>query len=215
MSEKTISALVEGGKATAGPPIGPALGPLGINAGKVVAEINEKTKAFAGTTVPVKIIVNTKTKEFRIEVGTPPTSSMIKKELDIKKGSGKAGEVKVGSLKIDQVIKIANAKESAFLAKDKKGMVKEVLGTCVSMGVLVDEKDPREVIKEVDEGKYDDKIFGKTQLELPTPQEIAEMKKKYEVKEKKEEEPAKAGKKAKKALKAKAALAKKTEEAAF
>ncbi|MEM3543394.1 MAG: 50S ribosomal protein L11, partial [archaeon] len=64
MAEKVISALVEGGKATAGPPIGPALGPLGINAGQVVAEINQKTKDFSGITVPVKIIVDTSTKKY-------------------------------------------------------------------------------------------------------------------------------------------------------
>ncbi len=215
MAEKTISALVEGGKATPGPPIGPALGPLGINAGKVVAEINEKTKGFAGMTVPVKIIVDTSTKEYRIEVGTPPVSALIKKEAGVQKGSGKAKEVKVADLKIDQIIKIAMAKYDASLATDMRKHVKEVLGTCVSMGVLVNGKDPKEVIKEVDEGLYDDKIFGRKELELPSEKELAEMRKRFEAAQKKEEAPEKGKKASKKALKAKAALAKKTEEAAF
>ena len=61
---KEINIIIEGGKATAGPPLGPALGPLGINAGKVVEEINEKTKGFSGVKIPVKVIVDPKTKEF-------------------------------------------------------------------------------------------------------------------------------------------------------
>ena len=54
----TVEAMVEGGKATAGPPLGPALGPKGVNIGQVVAKINEKTKAFTGMKVPVKVIIN-------------------------------------------------------------------------------------------------------------------------------------------------------------
>ena len=86
--EKIINAIVDGGKATAGPPLGPALGPLGVNAGQVIAKINEATKDFAGMKVPVKVIVDTETKEFRVEVGTPPTAELIKKEAKIEKGAG-------------------------------------------------------------------------------------------------------------------------------
>ncbi len=188
MSEQTISALVEGGKATAGPPIGPALGPLGINAGKVVAEINEKTKGFAGITVPVKIIVNPSDKTYKIEVGSPSVSALIKKELGIKKGSGKAGEQKAGDITIDQIIKIARSKKEFLLAKTDKAAVKEVIGTCVPMGILVNGKSPQEVIKEVDEGKYDNKINGKEALKFPTEQELTEMRKKYAIEEKPKEE---------------------------
>ena len=74
MSEK-IEALVEGGKASAGPPLGPALGPLGVNIGEVINTINEKTKDFAGMQVPVTVIVDDK-KNFEIKVGTPPASAM-------------------------------------------------------------------------------------------------------------------------------------------
>ena len=179
MAEKIISAIVDGGKATPGPPIGPALGPLGINAGKVVAEINEKTKAFEGTSVPIKIIVDPSTKSYRIEVGTPSVPAMIKKELEVIKGSGKAKEIKVGELTIDQVIKIAMAKSESTLAKTRQAHVKEVLGACVSLGALVDGKDPRDVQKEVDAGKHNLKIEGKSPLVMPTKPQMAEMKKKY------------------------------------
>ena len=77
MSEK-VEALVEGGKASAGPPLGPALGPMGVNIGEVINQINEKTKDFKGMKVPVIVIIDGK--NFKIKVGTPPISAMIKKE---------------------------------------------------------------------------------------------------------------------------------------
>ena len=157
---KTIEALVPGGQATAGPPLGPALGPLGVNVMAIVNKINELTKDFGGMKVPVKIIVDVDTKEFEVEVGTPTTSALIVKELGIEKGSGDPGKQKVGNLTIQQVIKIAKMKSSELLAKNLKKAAKEILGSCVSMGVTVENKDPREVQREIDEGKYDE-IFEK------------------------------------------------------
>ena len=158
--KKTIEALVPGGQATAGPPLGPALGPLGVNVMAIVNKINELTKDFGGMKVPVKIIVDVDTKEFEIEVGTPTTSALIVKELGIEKGSGDPGKQKVGNLTIQQVIKIAKMKRQELLAKNLKKAAKEVLGSCVSMGVTVEGKDPREVQREIDEGKYDE-LFEK------------------------------------------------------
>jgi len=152
---KVVEALVNGGKASAGPPLGPALGPLGVNIGNVVAKINEVTKDFEGMQVPVKVIVDEETKEFRIEVGTPPTSALLKKELGVEKLSSKPNEEKVGDLKFEQVVKVARAKLSSLNTDDLKLAVKQVLGTCVSAGITVDGKEPKEVIKEVEEGKYD------------------------------------------------------------
>ncbi|MEM3556097.1 MAG: 50S ribosomal protein L11 [Candidatus Micrarchaeia archaeon] len=152
----TVQALVDGGKATAGPPLGPALGPLGVNIAKIIEAINNKTKDFAGLKVPVKVIVDKDTKEFEIEVGTPPVSALIKKELGVEKGAKAKGEV-VGNLTLEQVVKIAKMKTT--LAKELKAAVNEVLGTCVSMGVTCEGKNPKEVIKEVNEGKHD-KLFS-------------------------------------------------------
>ncbi len=174
--EKTISALIEGGKATAGPPIGPALGPMGINAGKVVAEINEKTKDFAGTTVPVKIIVNPVTKDYHIEIGTPSVAALIKKEMAIEKGSGKALEEKVGDIAIDQLIKVSRSKKDALLSRTPKAALKEVVGTCVTLGVTIDGKEPKEMIKEIDKGLFDAKIDGKEKLREVTKEEIEKKK---------------------------------------
>ena len=112
MSEK-IEALVEGGKASAGPPLGPALGPTGINIGEVIKEINEKTKDFACMQVPVTVIVDGK--NFRIKVGTPPVSAMIKKEAKIEKLSSRPGEEQIADIKIEHVIKIAKNKKDSIL----------------------------------------------------------------------------------------------------
>ena len=154
----TIEALVEGGKATPGPPIGPALGPLGVNVGQIVAKINEKTAAFEGMKVPVKIIIDKKTKQFDIEVGSPPVSALIRKELGLDKGAKTAGTEVVGNLTIAQALELAKMKSSAMMAKGLKTAVKEVLGTCVSMGVTVDGRDAREVQREIDEGKHDEEL---------------------------------------------------------
>ncbi|MCD6247879.1 MAG: 50S ribosomal protein L11 [Hadesarchaea archaeon] len=158
--EVTVEVLVDGGKASAGPPIGPALGPYGLNIGQVVAEINEKTAKFDGMKVPVKIIIDKETKEFKIEVGSPPVSALIRKELGLEKGASSAGQETVGDLSLEGVIKIARQKAEGTLAKDLKASVKEILGTCVSMGVTVEGKDPREVQKEIEEGKHDGKLGG-------------------------------------------------------
>lgn len=106
--------------------------------------------------MPVKVIIDTETREFEIKVGTPPTSALIMNELNIEKGSSDPGAEKVGDLSIKQVIKIAKMKFDSLLAKDYKAAAKEILGTCLSMGVTVEGKDPREVQKEIDEGKYDE-----------------------------------------------------------
>ena len=153
MPEK-LEVLVDGGKATPGPPLGPALGPLGVNVIQVVSVINEKTKAFMGMKVPVTLLVDSKTKAFEVKVGTPPTTALIMKELGLEKGSGTPNSDFVGNLTVKQVEKIGEMKKDSMLAKDKRGRFREVVGTCVSMGVTVDGKDPRKVIAEIDEGGY-------------------------------------------------------------
>ena len=153
--KKVVKALVSGGQATAGPPLGPALGPLGVNVLAIVNKINEITKQYAGMKVPIQITVDTETKEFEVSVGTPTTSALIVSELGVEKGSGAPKTEKVGNLSMQKVVKIAKVKHSELLARKLKSAVKEVLGSCVSMGVTVEEKDPREVQKEVDEGKHD------------------------------------------------------------
>ncbi|MGQ9566402.1 MAG: 50S ribosomal protein L11 [Candidatus Bathyarchaeales archaeon] len=155
VEKKVVEALVAGGQATAGPPLGPALGPLGVNVVAIVNKINELTKDYAGMKVPVKVSVNPEDKTFEVSVGTPTVSALIVSELKIEKGSGTPKATKVGNLSMEQAVRIARLKSAQLLAKNLKRAVKEVLGSCVSMGVTVEGKDPREVQKEIDEGKYD------------------------------------------------------------
>lgn len=152
---EVIKVLVPGGQANPGPPLGPALGPLGVNIKQIVDEINEKTKTFNGMQVPVKVIVDEQ-KNVSVEVGTPPTSALIMQELAISKGSGTTGVDFVGDLSMDGTVKIAKMKTGGMLSTTLKNAVKEVIGTCVSMGVTVEGKKPKEIFQDIDEGKYDD-----------------------------------------------------------
>lgn len=157
MSEKrVIEALVSGGRATAGPPLGPALGPLGVNVLAIANRINELTKRYSGMKVPVKITVDTKTKDFDVTIGIPTTSALIISELGIEKGSGAPKTEKIGTLSMEQVVKLAEIKRSRLLARSLKASVKEIVGSCVSMGVLVEGRDPKEIQREIDEGKHDE-----------------------------------------------------------
>ncbi len=172
MGKISIKALVEGGKAIPGPPLGPALAMHKVNIGQVVAAINEKTKDFKGITVPVEVIIDPATKSFEIKVGTPPVSALIKKELKVEKLAltpwstppVKEGESPkapfTGDLPFEAAVKIAKAKLDALGTKSLKNAVKQVIGTCMSVGATVEGKNPKDLIKEIDAGKWDAKIKG-------------------------------------------------------
>lgn len=156
--KKIINALVTGGEASAGPPLGPALGPLGVNVLGIVNEINSKTSDFKGMRVPVKVEVDQETKQFTITVGTPTTSALVAKEAAIPKGSAKPNLDFVGDLSFDKLLSIAKNKIEGSYAKTVRSAVKEVVGSCVSMGVKVEGKDAREFMDEIDSGKWDSKF---------------------------------------------------------
>jgi len=160
MPTKVVKVLVEGGKATPGPPLGPALGGLGLNIGQIVNEINQKTKEYQGMKVPVEIKVDIDTRKFEIKVGIPATSMLILRELNTEKGSSQAGTQQIGDLSFESVVKIAKIKLPDANTNSLKSMVKMVLGTAVSMGVTVEGKDPKQVIEEVNEGKWDHMLEG-------------------------------------------------------
>jgi len=161
MSEKgkiVVKALVTGGAASGGPPIGPAVGPTGINIKDVVDAVNERTMLFKGLTVPIRIECDPETKKFEIFVETPSTASLILKEAGVEKGSASCKEQKVANLKIDQIISIAKAKRQVLMERKFKTCVKAILGTALSVGVTVDDQDPRVIQKRIDEGHYDNVI---------------------------------------------------------
>ncbi len=158
MSEKgkvVIKALVTGGSASGGPPIGPAVGPTGINIKDVVDAINEKTMIFKGLTVPIRIACDPGTKGFEIFIDTPSTASLLLKELGAEMGSKSPGEEIVGNLTMDQIMNIARAKRDKFLEKTFKSCVKTILGTALSIGATVQGKNPKDIQKAIDNGEYD------------------------------------------------------------
>jgi large subunit ribosomal protein L11 len=155
MVEKTLNFIVPGGEASGGPPIGPALGPLGVNIMQVVNKINEKTAEYKGTPIPVDVIIDTDTKEFEVKVGMLSTFALLTQALGISKGSGIPNQDYVGDLSFDELISVAEKKREGLLAVNLRAAVKEVLGTCQSMGVTIEEKSAKMVQEEIDAGEYD------------------------------------------------------------
>ncbi len=160
-----VKLIVEGGAMKPGPALAQQLGPLGINIGKVIADVNTATSSFNGIKVPVQLDVNAKTKKYSIQVFSPPTAELIKKELSAEKGSGHTAKIKIGNLAIEQAIAIAKTKLPNMLAKDLKAAVKLVVGSCVSLGVMIEDKNAKEIEKDIDAGIYDKEInSGKTDV---------------------------------------------------
>jgi len=148
MEKQKVSSLVTGGAASAGPPLGPALGPLGVNIMEVINAINDKTRDFEGMKVPVTVIVDSKTKEYEIEIGIPSAAALIMKEAGIQKGSGASGTEWAGDITLDAVIKVANTKLERSYASSLKSVVKTIVGTCLALGVKVEGKTPKEITAE-------------------------------------------------------------------
>ncbi len=124
--KKVVELIVNGGQANAGPPLGPALGPLGVNIVAIVNKINEVTKEYAGMKVPVKMAVDTEEKTFEVTVGTPTSSALIVAELKIEKGSGTPNTVKVGDLTMEQMVNIAKIKGSTTLSTNHQESNKRI-----------------------------------------------------------------------------------------
>ena len=157
-NKQTISSLVTGGEASAGPPLGPALGPMGVNILQIISAINEQTKEFQGMKIPVTVSVDTDTKKWEIEVGIPSASALLLKEAGIQKGSGTSGTEWVGEVSADMIAKIAKVKLETSYASSLKSVAKQIVGTCVSLGIKVEGKTPKECTAEINEGKWDSKL---------------------------------------------------------
>ena len=153
----SIEVLVPGGEADPGPPLGPELGPTPVDVQSVVQEINDQTAAFDGTEVPVTVDYEDNG-SFEIEVGVPPTAELIKDEAGFDTGSGEPQEEFVADLSVDQVVQIAEQKQTDLLSYDLHNAAKEIVGTCTSLGVTIDGEDPREFKQRIDSGEYDDRL---------------------------------------------------------
>src|SRR3989338_3191231 len=162
MSKEKIELMVEGGKAVPNAQLSQKFGPLGINIMNVINQINDKTVHFNGMKIPIKVIVDTSQKNFDVEIGSPPVSELIKKEINVEKGSGTPDKEKIGNLAIEQVIKIALMKKDDMIVKSLKAAVKNIVGSCNSLVILVEGKKAIEINKDIESGIYDKKIDTKS-----------------------------------------------------
>lgn len=176
-----IKLLVDAGNMKPNPTISQKLGPLGINMGKLIGEVNKATSKYAGLKVPVEVDIDISTKDFKIKVLTPPTTELLKKELGITKASMMPKSIYVGNISIEQVINIARIKMPDMKVDNFKSAVKTVLGSCVSSGILVESRNAKEIIEEVDKGIYDDIIKKGEKEELkPEKDKILKLKQDFE-----------------------------------
>jgi large subunit ribosomal protein L11 len=153
-----IKLLVEGGAMKPGPALSQKIGPLGMNIGEIISKVNDSTKDFKGLKVPVELDVDAGTKQFEVKVSSPPVSELLKKELGLEKASGEQLRLSAGNASIEQIISVAKTKMPNLLAKNLKAGVKSVVGTCTSLGILVENKFAPKFGKAVDKGDYDKEI---------------------------------------------------------
>ena len=131
-----IKLNIPAGSATAAPPVGPALGQHGLPIMEFVKAFNEKTADKQGNILPVVITVY-EDRTFSFITKEPPVAEMIKKVLNLEKGSSKALKEPVGTLSQDQVRQIAEAKLPDLNTKDIDAAMKIIEGTAKSMGVKI------------------------------------------------------------------------------
>lgn len=153
-----IKLLADGGAMKPGPALSQKLGPAGIPINQVIQKINEATEDFNGLKVPVELDIDLKTKKFEVKIFSPPVSGLLKKELGLAKGSGMQIKTQIANASIEQIISVAKTKMQNLLCKDLKSAVKVVVGTCVSLGVLVENKPAKEIERDIEAGKYDKEI---------------------------------------------------------
>jgi len=139
---KRIKAVLKlqlpGGKATAAPPVGPALGQHGVNIMAFCKEYNERTASEAGSIVPVELTIY-EDRSFTFVTKTSPVSDLLKKALNVEKGSASAKTEKVGKLALEQIRQIAELKMKDLNAIDIQGAIRMVEGTARSMGIEIGE----------------------------------------------------------------------------
>ncbi len=159
-----IKILAEGGNMKPGPTLSQKVGPTGISMNLVLQKINEATKDFEGMKVPVEVNLEPSTGKIEVSVFSPPAAELLKSEFKITKGSGVQKQVQVANASIEQIIAIAKTKSPNLLSTNLKAAVKTVVGSCGSLGILIENKFASEIEKDIDKGKYDKEISeGKTQ----------------------------------------------------
>ena len=131
-----LKLLIQGGSATPAPPVGSALGQHGVNIMEFCKQFNAKTADRRGESVPVEITVF-KDRTFTFIIKTSPTSELIRKKINIQKGSSRPHDTKVGKIKWSDVVEIAKIKLPDLNTRDLDEATKVVAGSARSMGVEV------------------------------------------------------------------------------
>lgn len=155
MGLRVVTIKVRGGEAKPEPPLATALSQSGLDVNNIVEQINKATEKFKGYEVKVKIIIDTDTKEYDIEVKPPTTTELLLKAAGASEPSGDPMHKKIGDLSFEKIVEIAILKKPDLLAKSLKAAVKTILGSARSIGITVDGKDPKQVTREIEEGVYD------------------------------------------------------------
>jgi large subunit ribosomal protein L11 len=132
----SVTLQLPAGKATAAPPVGPALGGYGINIMAFVKEYNEKTSAQAGSIIPVQVTIYSD-RSFTILLKTPPAADLLRKAAGVERGSGTPNRTKVGSISRDQLRKLAEQKMQDLNATSIDAAMNTLAGTARSMGITI------------------------------------------------------------------------------
>ena len=132
-----IKLQIQAGKATPAPPVGPALGQHGVNIMAFCKDYNEQTKNQSGSIIPVEITVF-EDRSFTFITKTPPASDLLKKALNIEKGSGTTGQQVVGTIARSKINEIAKIKAKDLNAADIEAAARIIEGTARSMGIKVE-----------------------------------------------------------------------------
>ncbi len=141
MAKKVVGKIklqIEAGKANPSPPVGPALGQHGVNIMDFCKQFNDKTSSQAGYIIPVVIDVY-EDRSFSFITKSPPAAVLIKKTINLAKGSGTPNKTKVGSITQAQLEEIAKTKMDDLNATTLESAVEMIKGTAKSMGVTVAE----------------------------------------------------------------------------
>jgi large subunit ribosomal protein L11 len=138
---KKVTAVVKlqviAGKATAAPPVGPALAQHGVNIMEFIKSFNERTASIAGEVCPVEITVY-EDRSFTYVLKTPPAAYLLRKAAGIERGSGVPNRDKVAKLTMDQIREIAERKLPDLNANEIEAAVRMIKGTARSMGIVVE-----------------------------------------------------------------------------
>ena len=132
-----IKLQIPGGQATPAPPVGPALGQHGVNIGEFVQQFNAKTSDMQGTTIPVELSVYPD-RTFEFVLKSPPAAVLVRKAVGLAKGANDPGRETVGSISRAQLEEIAKVKMEDLNSRDMDAAVRQIEGTCRSMGVTVE-----------------------------------------------------------------------------